>query len=282
MRSGHRYVIVLTALVALIGMPGLTLAGGGGGTTGGDDTAGVYNEATGFFFLRNTNDAGAADLTFQFGAGGAGYQAFSGRFSGTAALGTGEQVGIYNATNGTFYFDYDNDGGVADDETQFGPAPCASCIPVIGDWNDNGIDGIGLYDSSTGFYFLKDDPLSPGAADHTFQFGGGGGIPVAGDWTGTLGDGVGFFDAASATFFFRDTLAPGPADDTVAFGEPGTDADPVTGDFDNSGTQGLGLYDSSDGNQYRLRADLSPGMSTALFPYAEGNVRGLIGDWDND
>jgi ferredoxin-NADP reductase len=38
----------------------------------GVDTVGLYSQANGFFFVRNANAPGPADLVFGFGAGGTG------------------------------------------------------------------------------------------------------------------------------------------------------------------------------------------------------------------
>jgi hypothetical protein len=43
------------------------------GTGAGVDTVGLYNPATGVFYLRNSNSAGFADVTFTYGPAGAGW-----------------------------------------------------------------------------------------------------------------------------------------------------------------------------------------------------------------
>jgi hypothetical protein len=48
----------------------------------GVDTVGVYNPATGGFFLRNSDSAGFADEFFQYGPGGAGFMALVGDWDG--------------------------------------------------------------------------------------------------------------------------------------------------------------------------------------------------------
>jgi hypothetical protein len=44
----------------------------------GIDTVGLYNPASGTFFLRNANTPGAADLTFAYGPAGAGWTPLAG------------------------------------------------------------------------------------------------------------------------------------------------------------------------------------------------------------
>ena len=56
---------------------------------------------------------------------------------------------------------------------------------MVGDWNSNGIDTIGVYQISTGTFFLKNSIL-PGDADETAHYGPGGAdfSPMVGDWDG--------------------------------------------------------------------------------------------------
>jgi hypothetical protein len=56
-------------------------------------------------------------------------------------------------------------------------------LPIAGDWNGDGIDTVGLYDSQTSrFYLLNANQAQP--FDITFKKGlaGGGWLPIAGDW----------------------------------------------------------------------------------------------------
>jgi len=84
--------------------------------------------SSGAFLLRNANSAGAADLVFSFGAGG------------------------------------------------------ANIVPVTGDWNGDGTDSIGIYDTGGGVWFLKNSNGN-GAADLVFGYGPPA-VPVTGDWDG--------------------------------------------------------------------------------------------------
>jgi hypothetical protein len=48
----------------------------------GVDTIGLYNPAGAAFFLRNSNTAGVADVTFTYGPAGSGFMAIVGDWNG--------------------------------------------------------------------------------------------------------------------------------------------------------------------------------------------------------
>ena len=58
-------------------------------------------------------------------------------------------------------------------------------MPIVGDWNGNDTDTVGLFDPATG-RFLLTDHLDATAARYDFTFGPSlvGGLPIAGDWNG--------------------------------------------------------------------------------------------------
>ena len=64
--------------------------------------------------------------------------------------------------------------------------------PLVGDWNGDGIDTIGLYDPVNGNYFLR-NAHAPRAVDLVYGFGppGLGWKPLSGDWNGDGADTVG-------------------------------------------------------------------------------------------
>ncbi len=147
----------------------------------GNWTVGVYRPSTNTFYLRNSNSAGAADTTFQFGPGGNDYVPMTGDWD---ADGTTE-VGLYQKSTGTFYLKNSNSAGAADTTFQFGPvSSTGDVVPLTGDWDADGITEVGLYQKSTGTFYLKNSN-SAGSPDTTFQFGTIGGVtPLTGKWTG--------------------------------------------------------------------------------------------------
>lgn len=95
-------------------------------------TPGIY--LNNVWNLRNSNTAGAADLTFNFGGGG--NQAVVGDWNGDGI----DTPGIYH--NGVWYLRNSNSTGSFDISFAFGsPAP----VGVVGDWNGDGTDTVGTF-----------------------------------------------------------------------------------------------------------------------------------------
>jgi hypothetical protein len=106
-----------------------------------------------------------------------------------------DSVGVYHKNNGYFYLITD----LAETPAQwnsnalifaFGP-PGAGWLPVTGNWNQANGDSVGLYDPSSGSFYLTDanndiNSGGDGLADYTVSYDSGGATsdcnPVAGDW----------------------------------------------------------------------------------------------------
>jgi hypothetical protein len=102
-------------------------------------------------------------------------------------------------------------------------------MPVVGDWDRDGIDEIGLHRESTGLFYWR-NTLDTGIADGTIVFGNPGDRFVAGDWGIVDGkDTPAVFRPSDTTYYFRHTLTQGVADSQFVFGSGGWL--PVAGDF---------------------------------------------------
>lgn len=208
-------------LVALVG----NWDGSTGVGAGSADTPGLYDPATGNFFLKNTNAPGAADLVFSFGPGGSIAVPIVGDWDGNGST----TIGVYIPASGAFFLRNSNSPGAADIVFSFGPS-ASPWLPIAGDWNNDGIDTVGLYDAAAGFFFLK-NANSNGPADLVFGFGPAGGfVPIAGDWNSDGTDTIGIFNPTNGLFYLRNANSAGAADETIFFGPSG--AQPVAGNFD--------------------------------------------------
>jgi hypothetical protein len=239
--------------------------------TGGDSAA-VYVPATGTYFERNSNSAGAADNAFGFGPSPSALVPLSGDWDGDHT----NTPGLYDPATGNFFLKNSNSPGGADITFSFG-AGGAGIVPLAGDWNGDGVDSIGLYNSATGVFFLK-NTNAPGSADIVVSFGVGGTlIPVTGDWNGDVTDTIGLYDPGTGNFFLKNFNVPGPADIVFSFGAGG--AMPVSGDFNLDGTDSVGLYSAATGTWF-LKNTNAPGAADVVFGFGPTSVTPLTGDWD--
>ncbi|HSJ83612.1 MAG TPA: hypothetical protein VLA91_07310 [Acidimicrobiia bacterium] len=193
----------------------------------GDETPGLYRQSDGFVYLRNSNSQGVADIRFFFGDPGD--IPLAGDFDGDGC----DTVSIYRPSEGRVYIINQlgaNEGGL-------GPADVAYFFgnpgdnPYVGDFDDDGIDEVGLHRESTGLVYFR-FTHSQGVADHSFIFGDPGDKIIAGEWALRGGSGpetVGLFRPSTCTIFLRYTNTQGVADETIAFGVP--TGLPVAGNF---------------------------------------------------
>jgi hypothetical protein len=67
---------------------------------------------------------------------------------------------------------------------RFGPT-ASTWKPIAGDWDQDGVDTVGLYNPATGTFYLRDSN-SAGNANYTFRYGPAAStwLPVVGDWDG--------------------------------------------------------------------------------------------------
>jgi len=88
-------------------------------------------------------------------------------------------------------------------------------IPLLGDWNGDGIDTVGVY--RTGVFYLRNTNTG-GNGDLTFLYGNSvGDTPIVGDWNGDGIDTIGII--RSGVFYLRNTNTAGIAD--ITFGAQG-------------------------------------------------------------
>ena len=116
-------------------------------------------------------------------------------------------------------------------------------IPVVGDWDGNGTETIGIFRGGT--WYLR-NANGPGAPDLAFGWGSPGDVPIVGDWNGDGSDTIGVF--RNGTWYQRNTNSPGGVD--AAFGWGSATDVPVVGDWNGDGSDTIGVRRS---NNYHLR-----------------------------
>lgn len=207
-----------------------------------------------------------------------------------------DTVGFYDPTPGAgvpFWFVKNTaSAGLSDQAFQYGP-PGSNWVPLFGDWNGDGVDTIGFYDSDNSRWFLKNS-LGQGVSDVTFNYGPAGArwFPLVGDWDGDGDDSVGLFDPVTATWFLKNQLSQGVSDVTFRYGPtnpsfnpslPVYDWIPISGDWDANGVDGAGFFHQSAANWF-LKNGQSQGLSDVAFSWGPSgtNWLPLWGDWNAD
>ena len=196
-------------------------------TCNGTDTPGLYRQSDGFAYLRDSNTQGNADIKFYFGDPGD--VPLAGDFNGDGC----DTLSMYRPSEARFYII----NKLGADEGGLGAAEYSFLFgnlgdkPVVGDWDSDGIDEIGLHREATGFFYYR-NTLTTGIADGQFYFGDPGDRFVAGDWGGITGqDTPAVFRPSNTTFYFRYTLTQGNADSQFIWPGAETNWLPISGDF---------------------------------------------------
>ncbi|NND13721.1 MAG: DUF4038 domain-containing protein, partial [Acidimicrobiia bacterium] len=99
-------------------------------------------------------------------------------------------------------------------------------MPLFGDWDNDGIDTVGMFRPSNGFVYLRNSN-DFGVADIELFYGIAGDIPLVGDWDNDGFDTLAVF--RDSRIFVSNELVTGPAEFEFFFGEPGDR--PFAGDF---------------------------------------------------
>lgn len=156
-------------------------------------------------------------------------------------------------------------------DTTFTYAP-ASGIPVMGDWDGDGIRTPGVF--AGGVWYLRNSDTS-GDAESVFSYGDAGDVPIVGDWNGDGHETVGV--VRGTTWYLRNSNSHGAADVTFVYGDIGDV--PVTGDWDGNGTATPGVFRNG---MWYLRNSNSYGVGDVAFAYGNPGDTPIAGDWDGD
>jgi Tol biopolymer transport system component len=190
---------------------------------------------------------------------------------------------LYDPQTSTFYLRCDNTTGMADYAFGFGQ-PGAGWVAIAGDWDGDGVSGVGLYDPQTSTFYLT-DTCATGCAEYTFGYGQprAGWTPIAGDWDGDGRAGVGLYDAWTSTFYLTNLLETGAAQYTFGYGQPRAGWEPVVGDWNSDRRADVGVYDPQAGTFY-LTDERQTGVAQHSFSFGDPTRRWqpVGGDWNAD
>ena len=196
----------------------------------GTDTPGLYRRSDGYVYLRNSNKQGVADTRFFFGDPGD--IPLAGDMDGDGC----DTISVYRPSEQRFYVINElgaEDGGLGAAEYSFvfgNPGD----QPVVGDWDGDGVDEVGLHRESSGLFYWR-NTRTTGIADGEIYFGDPGDRFVSGDWGVVDGrDTPAVYRPSNRTVYFRYTLTEGNADSQFLW--PGAESSwlPVAGGFNLS------------------------------------------------
>lgn len=156
-----------------------------------------------------------------------------------------------------------------------------SIIPLSGDWNANGEDETGFYDTNTSQFSL--------GSGQPIEFGEIGDIPIIGDWNADGFDEIGLFrpkkdhTVNESTFYLDLNNDGGQADRTIQFGPYSEDV-PIAGDWDGDGDADIGGYYPANSTFYLYLIDLNTSNANSYInvPFGQISDYPVIGDWDGD
>ena len=117
-------------------------------------------------------------------------------------------------------------------------------------------------------------PTTPGAFDTTFN--GGPSDAFVAKFNTTFNDTIGVFNPTLSQFQLRDSNSTGPADHVITFGQSGDQ--PITGDWNGSGTDKPGVFRSSTG-QFILQIS---SLKTIIVNFGGAGNVAVAGDWDGN
>jgi hypothetical protein len=218
---------------------------------------------------------------------------------------------LYGYSTGLFHFRDKNTSGPPVLTFRYGTV--LGSRSVIGDWDGDGDQTIGIYDPPEEEFYLRnsntpgpsennfdwgkseDKPIAGdwdgdgdqtidqnenNAAEYTIPLGDPGDVPLAGDWDGDGDDTIGVYRPENKTFYLKNKLEEGWSEIIFVYGTIALT--PVVGDWDNDGDDTIGLYDPSDGDWY-LRNSNNAGAAEIEPEFGDGgDVNPITGDWDGD
>ncbi len=269
---------------------------------GNSDEIGVWRGSTRYFYLDTNGDGKYTNpATERFGTFLTATQANDRPVAGDWDGDGSDEIGVWRGSTRYFYLDTNGDGKYTNPATErfgtFLTSYVSGDMPVAGDWDGDGSDEIGIWRSSTRYFYLDTNGDGKYTNPATERFGpflntiDSSDRPVAGDWDGDGSDEIGVWRGATR-YFYLDTNSDGkytnPA--TERFGPflSATQANdrPVAGDWDGDGSDEIGVWrgstryfylDTNGDGKYTSAATerFGPFLSAT-----QANDMPVAGDWD--
>ena len=143
-------------------------------------------------------------------------------------------------------------------------------IPVVGDWNGDGIDTPGVF---RGSIWYMSNTLSA-TFDIILEYGLAAERPVAGDWNGDGTDTPGVY--RNGMWYFSNNFT-GATHIVLNYGLSGDI--PLAGDWNRDGIDTPGV---NRGNMWYLSNSFGPSSGDIIFDYGLSGDFPIVGDWNGD
>jgi hypothetical protein len=147
--------------------------------------------------------------------------------------------------------------------------------PVVGDWDGDGVTGLGVYASGT-WYVTNQLPAGDASIQATWQYGGAGMLPLVGVWPGTTTLGIGV--NKGNVWSFRSTMSAGSSLTGFTYGQIGDE--PIAADWDGDGSTTPGVLRL--GQRWYLIQSLVASSPETVIPYGTFLAVASAGDWDGN
>jgi hypothetical protein len=197
-----------------------------------------------------------------------------------------DEIGVFRSSNLKFYLDANGNGrwdGTARGDNVLRLGGKTTDIPIVGDWNGDGFDEIGLHRNNKFLLDANGNGRWDGVAggDVIRVFGARTDTPIIGDFNG---DGIDDVGVHRHNKFFLDTNGNGRWDGTgqdvrYHFGKAGQT--PIIGDWDGDGVDDIGTHatnvffiDYNSDGRWNGRTD-----GDEFYRFREPGDTPLIGKW---
>jgi hypothetical protein len=246
----------------------------------GIDTVGLYDNDTNTWYLNNSDSSwdSEAVIVLQGDAVHPSLRPIAGDWDGPDGDGlTMDMPGLYDWRTNTWhlYTNYD----VADPtvfqasvSTFSGPNHRQrSWLPIAGDWDADGVDGIGLYVPSSNIWYLNnrlDGSFNPNNVDASIgrgpQHNSPGWRPIAGDWNLDGVDNIGLYVPGS-NIWYMNNKNDGSVNDLIAFRGPDvpTTWRPIVGNW--NGSQAAGAPAAGEGEAKPFFQQANQGIDSGIL-----------------
>lgn len=220
-----------------------------------------YDVSQSTFYLGTLSDVGfSMTQSIQYGSAQA-MVPLRGDWNGDGT----ETIGLYQPRTGMFFLKNSDAPGIADLSFQFGPGSSTGAyMPVVGDWNGDRTDTIGIVHLPTHTYFLRNSNTA-GVADLTYVYGSFASMqPLVGDWDGDGKDTPGVYWPDNGFFYLRNSHMDGRDDLVFQIAAPSAGLQAVAGDWNADGVDTVGLYNPQTG-LFSLKNSNYPGKGDASY-----------------